>query len=233
LRNGVFASYQSVAPSTPIPENQKELSADEWIKFYELGHFNKARAFLAYVSYYISTRDQIYWSDTNQLSTYIDNYHEEIDKLDPREGKATEMITEVYVPLNRLTKFMKQVKADFLENKVNVFYGTIRLIKKDDESYLAWAKQDYACIIFNLHVHHAPEDIKAAKKAFRKIINRALEHGGNYYLTYHRWATKKQVLKAYPQFVEFLKLKHKYDPSSLFESDWYRRYCKMFANELS
>lgn len=42
----------------------------------------------------------------------------------------------------------------------------------------------------------------------------------------------KQVLRAYPQFVEFLKLKKKYDPGERFQSDWYRHYKAMFAEEL-
>ena len=33
---------------------------------------------------------------------------------------------------------------------------------------------------------------------------------------------------AFPQFTDFLKLKRKYDPGELFQSDWYRHYKKMF-----
>lgn len=35
--------------------------------------------------------------------------------------------------------------------------GTIRLIERDDETFLAWARQPYACVIFNLHVVHTAE----------------------------------------------------------------------------
>ena len=40
------------------------------------------------------------------------------------------------------------------------------------------------------------------------------------------------MLKAYPQFVEFLKLKRRYDPAERFQSEWYRHYRAMFAAEL-
>jgi hypothetical protein len=40
------------------------------------------------------------------------------------------------------------------QEKIDVIFGVFRLIEKDDESYLAWAKEPYACIIFNLHVVH-------------------------------------------------------------------------------
>jgi hypothetical protein len=32
----------------------------------------------------------------------------------------------------------------------------------------------------------------------------------------------------FPQFQEFLKLKHKYDPAELFQSDWYKHYKNMY-----
>lgn len=48
---------------------------------------------------------------------------------------------------------------------------------------------------------------------------------------YHRWATRKQVEACYPQFVDFLRLKKKYDPDERFQSDWYRHYRQMFAEQ--
>ena len=53
--------------------------------------------------------------------------------------------------------------------------------------------------------------------------------GFAHYLTYHRFARREQVLACYPDFAEFLKLKKKYDPSSRFQSDWYRHYQAMFG----
>ena len=37
---------------------------------------------------------------------------------------------------------------------VDVIYGTVRLIERDDESFLAWARDRWACVIFNLHTVH-------------------------------------------------------------------------------
>lgn len=67
---------------------------------------------------------------------------------------------------------------------------------------------------------------------FQRLIDLGLEFGGSYFLTYHRWARKDQVLQAYPQFPKFLRLKSKYDPKERFQSDWYRHYKSMFAREL-
>ena len=230
LRKGIFSCYRPVDPRTPIMEGQKELSADNWRELYYLAHTNPTRAFEVYSRFYLSSTGQIYWSDTHQLSVYIDNYHQELDKRLGATQRGTEMITEIYVPRNELTRFLGDVRKDLRENKVDLIYGTIRFIEKDDESFLAWAKQRYACVIFNLHVTHSTEGLERSAQAFRRLIDLAIPYGGSYFLTYHRWATRKQVETCYPQFAEFLRLKRRYDPEDRFQSDWYRHYKVMFAD---
>ena len=43
-----------------------------------------------------------------------------------------------------------------------MIYGTVRLIERDDETVLAWAREPWACIIFNLHVDHTPAGDRTA-----------------------------------------------------------------------
>ncbi len=139
------------------------------------------------------------------------------------------MISEVYVPRPALAGFLAKVRADFREHRVPLIYGTIRFIEKDDESFLPWARERFACIVFNLHVDHSPQGLARAADDFRRLIDRAIEFGGSYFLTYHRWATREQVETCYPKFREFLALKRKHDPEERFQSDWYRHYRAMFA----
>src|SRR6266567_3484114 len=123
---------------------------------------------------------------------------------------------------------------DWLEllrsNRTIVIYGTVRLIEKDDESFLAWAKEPYACVIFNLLSFHTPRGIEASARSFRGLIDLAIARGGSYYLTYHKFAKPEQVIACYPQFKRFLDLKKKYDPTERFQSDWYRYYRKLLAS---
>jgi hypothetical protein len=86
-------------------------------------------------------------------------------------------------------------------------------------------------VIFNLHVTHDAKGLEGAARAFRALIDLGVQRGGNYYLTYHRFATREQVEACYPQFKEFLQLKLKHDPNEMFQSDWYRHYKKMFETE--
>jgi FAD/FMN-containing dehydrogenase len=228
LKEGVFSCYEPVDPSTPIPEGQDSVSERAWEQLVYLAHTDKSRAYELYRDFYLKTSGQIYWSDTSQLGAYAVDYHKKLDRR-MRSGRATEMITELYVPRERLADFMIACAESLPAHHGNVIYGTIRLIEKDEESFLAWAKQSYACVIFNLHIEHSPEGLRKAAGAFQHLIDLAIERGGSYYLTYHRWARKDQVLACYPQFPSFLERKLHFDPEERFQSEWYRHYRQMFA----
>lgn len=227
FHQGVFSCYKPVSFTTPIPSEQKHLTGKDWAELYTLARTDKKQAFEKYAQYYKSTSGQVYWSDTQQLAGSFEGYRQAVDV-----NRGTEVITEIYVSKENFLPFMAAARRDFIQHNVDMTYGTIRFIEKDTESFLAWAREPSVCIICNLHVRHTEEGKKQAAANFRRIIDRAIEFKGRYYLTYHRWATRDQVLSCYPQFVEFLKLKKKYDPQERFQSDWYRHYKTMFADLL-
>ena len=233
LHKGVFSCYRPVPVETPVQSTEKQLSDEDWKQLLYLAHTDGKKAFERYASYYLSTSGQIYWSDTHQLSIYPDNYHREIDERLHAPYPASEVITEINVPRADLAGFLNEVRDDFRKNKVDLIYGTVRLIERDDETFLPWAKQSYACTIFNLHTVHSPEGLSRSAEAFRRLIDMAVRRSGTYYLTYHRHATRKQMESCYPRFAEFLQLKRKYDPEERFQSDWYRHYKTVFANVAS
>ncbi len=229
LRRGVFSCYRPVDVKTPVPEVRKELSDQDWRDLLRLAHTDRSRAFERYASYYLSTSGQLYWSDTHQLSAYYEDYHRALDGAAGGDARATEMITEIYVPRPALVPFLDDARKAFRTSAVDVIYGTIRFIEKDEESFLAWAKERYACVIFNLHAVHTPEGLERAADAFRSLIDMAITRGGSYFLTYHRWARRNQVLACYPQMPDFLRRKRAHDPEERFQSDWYRHYAAIFA----
>ncbi len=228
LRRGVFSCYRPVEGRTP-PPGQRELSEADWRRLLLLSHADKKRAFETYSTYYLATSGQLYWSDTHQLSVYIDDYHRWLDEQLASPVAGTEMITEIYAPRTALLAMLDDARRGLGDARADVIYGTIRFIERDDESFLAWARERYACVIFNLHVAHTPAGLERATRAFRALIGAAIAHRGSYYLTYHRWATRAQVEACYPQLGEFLRLKRVHDPGEQFQSEWYRHYGAMFA----
>ncbi|MDP9191050.1 MAG: FAD-binding oxidoreductase [Acidobacteriota bacterium] len=229
LRKGVFSCYKPVSDDTPMAPAQAELKPEDWMKLLYLAHADKEQVYRQYVGYYLSTSGQVYWSDEHQLSFYPDGYHQTLDPL-LQMPPGSEMITELYVPRPKLADFMLAAAEDLRRRKGNVVYGTVRLIERDDESYLAWAKEPYACVIFNLHVEHSDAGKARAADSFRALIDLVAARGGSYYLTYHRWARRDQVERCYPRFASFLAEKKRFDPRQRFQSEWYRHYEAMFAS---
>jgi FAD/FMN-containing dehydrogenase len=229
LRRGVFSCYQPVSLDTPLTENPTRFHPEDWARLTFYSHTFKRRAFEVYSSRYLKTSGQIYWADWQLSAAYVDGYHADLDRATGAKVKGSEMITEIYVQRRRLAAFMEDARALLRRRRANVIYGTVRMIEKDEETFLAWARDRYACVIFNLHIDHTPKAIRDAADAFRDLIDLGIAHGGSYYLTYHRWARKDQVETCYPQMREFLALKRQYDPDELFQSTWYRHYRDMFA----
>jgi len=229
MRDGILATYRTANEKTPMLEEPKDLSEQQWMQLLYLAHTDRKTAFKRYADFNLAANGGLYWSDDQQLSLYVPNYHEALDKQLGAKHKGYEMIMEVYVPRDTLEKYMEQVRAYFLKDKIELIYGTVRFIEKDNESFLAWAKQPYACVIFNVHMEHTPKGIKLSKEVFRRLVDLAIPLGGSFYLTYERYATREELEACYPQFREFLRFKKKYDPEERFQSDWYRYYRKLFS----
>jgi FAD/FMN-containing dehydrogenase len=98
LKTGVFSCYRPLPDDATMPETEKELAPHDWRELYYLAHADTNKAFERYSSYYLTTSGQRYWSDTHQLSVYIDDYHTAVDRRLGAVARGTEMITEVYVP---------------------------------------------------------------------------------------------------------------------------------------
>ncbi len=225
LRRGVFTCYGPADGAEPVAPARNQLSPEEWLDLIVLAHRDRARAFAAYSTRFVSTSGQIEWSDALQPSPYVDDYHRLLGDRLGAQAEGTEMLGEVYVPRDALVRFMDDVRGDFLRHRVDLIYGTIRLIERDTETFLAWAREPWACVVFNLHTQHDAASLERTAADFRRLIDRALAYGGSYFLTYHRWASPRQIQACHPRFVEFLEAKRRHDPREVFQNDWYR-HCR-------
>src|SRR5205823_36239 len=172
LRMGVFSCYQPTSDKEPV-KAEKRLRNDDWLDLLRLAYTDRAKAFARYADYYLSTNGQTYWSDTNQLSAYLPNYAQKLRQEIGGEESSL-VITEIYVPRPDLADFLARAAELLRASDARVIYGTVRLIEKDDESVLAWAKQSYACIIFNLFTLHTPAGLNASARAFLDLIDLAI-----------------------------------------------------------
>src|SRR5205085_10443055 len=130
-----------------------------------------------------------------------------------------------------LPAFMDDARTMLRARRANVIYGTVRLIERDDETFLAWARERFACVVFNLHVDHTPAAVAAAAGAFRDLIDLGIAHGGSYYLTYHLRARPDQIERCYPQMRRDLALKRRHVPDDVFQSAWYRHHRDVYRRD--
>jgi len=224
LRKGVFCCYRPVDDPRPVSAAQTQLVIEDWQRLFYLAHTNKKRAFETYAEYLLSTSGRLYWSDTVQLSAYVDNYHEALDRQLGVAGRSSDVLTEIFVPRSVLGRFLDDARRDVRSHDVDLIEGAIRLVERDDETTLAWARAPWACVLFSVHIEHTPAGLERSTATLRRLIDYGLGYGGSYFLAYHRWATRQQLDAAYPQFADFVRLKRRFDPEARFQSDWYRFY---------
>lgn len=229
LRTGVLSSYRPVESERRIPDDQRRLSQSDWNELLRLAHTDKRAAFQKFIEFYLATHGQVYWSDTHQLNLYLEEYHGALDHRLGAAVRGSEMITELFVPRDRLVAFMNDVRRDFRMHGVDFIYGTIRLIEAEQDSALPWARRNWACVVFNLHIDHRSEDLARAADHFRRLIDHALRQSGSFFLTYHRFASAAQLLAGHPGLRDFLEAKRPLDPGGVFQSDWYRAVRELIA----
>ncbi len=222
LQLGILSTYAPAPDASAIPGGQQVLSREAWGRLLYLSHVDPAGAAKAYVDHYLATDGQLYWSDLHQRSEYVGGYHAMLDQFTGETTPGSDIITEIYVPRDALETYMTSIAEEFRDGEPRIVYGTIRLVERDTEAVLTWAREPWACIIFNLHARHDEHGLHEAVQGFRHLIDLALACGGSYYLTYHRFATPAQVEAAHPRIREFIAAKKRLDPDGRFQSDWYR-----------
>jgi FAD/FMN-containing dehydrogenase len=228
MRTGVVTTYEPVAAVTAIDSGTKDIDPELLAALLELAHLDRGAAYRKYATLELARDGEIEWSDLHQLSSYPAGYHKKIENHRGPELAGADLILEVYVPRQQLISFIEDARYQLLTSGMPLVYGTIRFIERDKESFLAWAKQSYACIIFTPHVAGGNSEMQRARDICRHLEHAATKRGGSFYLTYNRFAARSELDAAYPQFSDFLMLKKKYDPSEIFQSEWYRYYQQLY-----
>jgi FAD/FMN-containing dehydrogenase len=229
LRTGILTTYENVSPETPLGTESTDIDAKLVTALLEIAHRDRGSAYRRYAKLELSKDGNVEWSDLHQLSTYPAGYHPEIEKRLGAGYVGADLILEVYVPRTELIPLLEDARRILLTSGMPIIYGTVRFIEQDKDSFLAWAKKRYACVIFSPHSSGETPALRKTGEVCKQIIRAANKRSGSFYLTYNRFATRDELASAYPQFQEFLSLKKQYDPRETFQSDWYRYYIGLYA----
>lgn len=229
LRTGILTTYENVPPESPLGKENADIDVQSLTALLELAHRNRGSAYRRYAKLELSKDGNVEWSDLHQLSSYPPGYHKEIEKRLGADFVGADLILEVYVPRGQVISLLEEARRILLASRMPLIYGTVRFIEQDKDSFLAWAKKRYACVIFSPHCSGEAHAFRKAGETCGQLIRAATKRGGSFYLTYNRFATRDDLAAAYPQFDDFLKLKKQYDPRETFQSDWYRYYKGLYS----
>lgn len=216
LRRGVVSASRPVSDAAPLTLVPR-LAVERRDTLLRLAHTDKRRAFAARAADARSAAGRIAWAD--------------VDQADDAPGHhwpgSSEMATEAQVPREALDAFLAQAARALRERGADVVRAVVRLTEREAETMLAWAREPWACVVVELHVEHDAVSVGRAADASRALIDVALDHGGSYHLTYHRWARRDQVEAAHPRIREFVQAKQALDPAGVFQSNWYRHLLRL------
>jgi decaprenylphospho-beta-D-ribofuranose 2-oxidase len=112
------------------------------------------------------------------------------------------------------------------KRKINLLSATGRYIDPNDDAFLNYSNQQKLAVVLYMcmNVKTSVSGLADSSRMTREIIDLALAHDGTFYLPYVLDYDKSQLLRAYPMTGEFLAAQRRYDPSEVFNNEFYARY---------
>lgn len=147
-----------------------------------------------------------------------------IEQLPKDDRNSLYILQEYFIPYNQLNDFVDYLRMIVKEYKINLLNVTARHITADKESLLTVTPQESCALVLYVHLKRDNKIYEKTVEWTKKLIDKALEFKGTYYLPYHLIATKEQFQKAYPSFNLFISLKKVYDPREIFTNNLYQKY---------
>lgn len=135
------------------------------------------------------------------------------------------------VPPERLDALIDRLRAAAAEWRIDVLGAAARLTSAEDETFLRWARREYAEIRLGLAAPHGLGARVRAAQARRHLIDCAIAAGGSTLPACLSHASPAQAENCYPQLRSFLAEKQRLDPAERLSSAWYRHVRGLFARD--
>jgi FAD/FMN-containing dehydrogenase len=150
--------------------------------------------------------------------------NEGVELFQNRSVATTDILHEYFVPRSRAARFVNAMRKILIETDENLLNVTVRMVNEDTDTFLRYADQQMLAFVMLFVQERSDEGESKMRELSSKLIDCALEHEGRYYLPYRLHASAEQFRQAYPQSEEFFRLKRKYDPTELFQNQFYLEY---------
>jgi hypothetical protein len=133
------------------------------------------------------------------------------------------------VPPEKLEAFLADARARCAQWRMPLAGVEVRRTLPENDSFLRWARRDYAAVSLHLAV---PELLGVAVRATQlrsSLIDAAIAQGGSFALAGTPEATRAQTEACYPELARFLAEKRRLDPCERIVNPWYLRLRRLFG----
>jgi FAD/FMN-containing dehydrogenase len=148
--------------------------------------------------------------------------------LQPRRGRYP---LELLLPPSVLGDFMKDVDRRCNDRRTALQSVTVRHTAAEDDTFLRWARRDYAEVTLGLVEVNGLGAAVRATQLRHELIDAAIAAGGSFQIACSAEATRDQVRACYPQLEEFIAHKKRFDPNERLVNSWYLRQRSLLARE--
>ena len=149
----------------------------------------------------------------------------------PRLPRTGARPLQLLVPPEQLDAFMVDVRALCRQWRTGIGEPCLRIVHRDDETFLRWAPREYAEITLLLEKGGALGRAVRLAQVRRELIDLAIACGGSFPIACTPEATREQVLACYPQLEKFLAEQRRSDPTDRWANDWLRHHRGLLGRE--
>lgn len=149
-----------------------------------------------------------------------------IDFLYRKSPKDTDLLQEYFVPVNKFNEFINFFEKLIKQESINIIELALRYIRKNNEAFMSYANTDVIGVVFLFNQKISADHIDKTNNWSQKLIKKAINCGGTYYLPIPLYASESLIKLAYPKITEFLAKKLEYDPEEIFINSFYQKYKK-------
>jgi hypothetical protein len=138
---------------------------------------------------------------------------------------------ELLLPPEAVDEFVRQTDSRCGDWRVGVHSVAIRRTMGEEETYLRWARRDYAEVSLALARPAGLGGAVRSGQLRRELIDAAIALGGSFQIASTPDATSTQIETCYPQLKGFLAQKRRFDPNERVVNDWYRQQRSVVTRE--
>ena len=151
----------------------------------------------------------------------LDEHASLIENKDPN---STDLLHEYFIPEQNLSSFIKQIKPILQASKIDLLNITLREVKPDHDAFMNYAREPVFGLVFLFNQQKNPAQEQAMQRLTNQLFEVAIQNKGTFYLPYRLHISRENMRLAYPQADQFFQLKQKYDPSEIFNNQFYLHY---------